>query len=486
MCPVKNFLPVSLLLFSHFCMGQNYHAINGSPYAGSLATSYNPASIVDAPYAWDVTSIALQVKQGTNAFTIKNYSLLSSPKEAKVVLQNGTKERFAFSNQDVRLLNTRISLNANAAIAFGMNIRNYAYAVNASSNWQDTLYSLRDFMKINTGNIPLSGRFSGISWQEIYCSYAQTIVDDGNQVLNGGFTIKMNRGLAGGYADAEGVMYEPLTDGSGYLLTQGNLQYGYSDNFDRINSGSSNAVNRKAFLKKGFFSLGADVGAEYISFSGLDEDNEEAMYDTKIGISVMDIGTNKYRFGSRSRFAAGPQPGTTDTVLENKFVSSSTFDNFNDSLATISGNIATPDGNFFIYQPTRIVINVDRHIIQNFFINAELTLPVVSLASKNVLYIKDMNLLALTPRWETKSFGAYLPLLMNTRQQLWIGGAFKTGPLLLGIDNFSNLFNRSSARNGGLYLALTVRPQKKYDRTANAPRPKLTGRAKRSLECPRL
>ncbi len=428
----------------------------------------------------------MQAKQSTNAFTIKNYSLLSSPKNATVALQNGTKERFAFANQDVHLLNTRISLNSDAAIAFGVTIRNYAYAINASSNWQDTLYSLQDFMNINTGNQPLSGKSAAISWAGIYGSYAQNIIDDGIHLLNAGVTIRINRALAGGFIMSDEVRYVPLQEGKGYMLTNGNLRYGYSDNFDRISNSNTTAANRDAFLKKGYWSFGADVGVEYILFSGGGDDEGSDTYDTKIGVSLMDVGNNKYRFGSRSRFEADPQAGVTDTLLEDKFRPVTTLDDFNDSMATISGTIAAPTGNFFIYHPTRIVVNADKHIVQNFFINAELTLPVVSLASRNILYIKDMNLVAITPRWETKFFGAYLPVLLNARHQLWIGGAFKAGPLLLGIDNFRNLFSKKGAQNGGLYIAFTIHPKKKYDRKVHAPGPRLTGREKRSLQCPKL
>jgi hypothetical protein len=484
MYPLKNFFRASLLLVSHFCVAQNYHAINGSPYAGSLGPSYNPASIVYTPYAWDVTPLAVQLKQSTNAFTIKNYSLLSSPKNATMALQNGTKERFAFANQDIHLLNTRISLNSNAAIAFGIAIHNYAYAINASSNWQDTLHSLRDFLNINTVNQPLSGNSAAASWAGIYGSYAQNFVDDGIHLLNAGVTIRINRALAGGFVNSGDVKYVPLQEGTGYMLTNGNLRYGYSDNFDRISDGNTNAANRNAFLKNGSWSLGADIGVEYFLFSGNEDDND--MYDTKIGVSLMDFGNNKYRFGTKSRFEADPLPGVTDTLLEDKFRPVTTLDDFNDSMATISGTVATPSGNFFIYHPTRIVINADKHIVQNFFINAEVTLPVIPLTSRNNLYVKDMNLAAITPRWETKSFGAYLPILLNIRRQLWIGGAFKAGPLLLGIDNFRNLFSKEGAQNGGLYIAFTIHPAKKYDRKANAPGPRLTGRERRSLQCPKL
>ena len=489
MCPVKNCFLVLFLLFFNSLKGQNYHAINGSSYAGSLGTSANPASIVDAPFAWDVTPLAVQAKQSTNAFTIHNYSLLSQAKNAEISLQNGTKKRFLFANQDIRLLNTRISLNAKAAIAFGANIRNYIYVANSESNWQDTISRLADFMKINTGHVPLSGEFVGSSWAEVYGSYAQTIIDDGRRLLNAGITLKINSALAGGYASAQGINYVPVPppNGKGYFLTNGILQYGYSSNFDKIDNNNTAAANRRAFLQNRYQSISADIGFEYILLPA--EDNEESgddVYDTKIGISIMDLGNNKYRHGSNSRLAITGGEGITDSAIENKFSNVSKLDNFNDSLAGISNSISAIGGNFVVYEPTRLVISLDKHITQDFFINAEVTLPIISVASKNVLFIKDMNLLALTPRWETKSFGAYFPFLYNSRNQLWVGAAFKAGPVLFGIDNLGNLFSKNTAQTGGLYLAFTIRPGKKHYREAYYPGDKISRKERRSLECPKF
>jgi hypothetical protein len=489
MYPFKVFSLIPVLLFSNFIKAQNYQAINGSSYAGSLSAENNPASIVSVPYTWDITPLAVQAKQSTNAFLIKNYSLLSSPKNADIAIENGSKKRFLFANQSIRLLNARISLNTNAAIAFGASFRNYIYVLNNESNWQDTVLELAEFMKANTGHLPLSGELVGSAWEELYGTYAQTIIDDGKRLLNAGVTLKVNRALAGGYANAQGINYIPESapDGSGYVLTNGSLQYGYSSNFDTIDSNNTAAANRRTFLQNGFSGVSADIGFEYLLLS--DKAKEETgndIYDTKIGVSIIDIGNNKYRYGSRSRLASGSREGITNSVLENKFSTVKTFDNFNDSLETISNSITTPTGNFYIYEPTRLVINADKHLTQSFFINAELTLPLISLASENTLFIKDMNLLAFTLRWETKSLGAFVPLLYNTRGQLWIGGAIKAGPVLFGIHNLSDLFSKHKSQNGGLYLAFTIRPGKKYDREAHYPRAKLTAKDKRSLECPKF
>jgi len=171
-------------------------------------------------------------------------------------------------------------------------------------------------------------------------------------------------------------------------------------------------------------------------------------------------------------------------LLENKFSSVTSIGQFNDSLSSIAGSSQKLTGDFYVYKPTRLIINVDKHIAEDFFINAELTIPILPIFAKNILYIKDMNLLAITPRWETKTLGAYLPILYNNKNQFWIGGAFRLGPVVMGTHNLRNLFSKNSSQNGGFYLAITVRPGKNYDRAANYPEGTISRKLRRKLSCP--
>ena len=492
MNPIRNYLLLFSLLLFNYSIAQNYQAINGSQFAGSLAPSNNPAAIVHVPYAWDITPFAAQGKQSTNAFKMKIYSFLSSPKNIIIAAENGIKKRFAFTNQDARLLNARFTLTTKSAIAFGASIRSFTYARASNSNWQDTAYSLADYLKINLDKVPLSADAAASNWAEIYASYAQTIYSNANKILNAGITVNYNRAISGGYGVANNINYVPtVTDKPGYLLTTGSLQYGYSANFDKLDSNKTGAANRKLFLQNNHYSLGAAIGFEYIirTEHDINLDNDlvnDFSYDTKIGLSIMDIGSNKYSFGSRSIVASGVLQGITDTLLETKFNTVTTLNNFNDSLAGIAESFQQMSGDFYIYKPTRLVINVDQHIAANFFINAEITLPLLPIVSNNSTFIRDMNFIAITPRWETKTFGAYLPILFNNRQQLWVGGAFKAGPLLLGTHNLANLFSKNSAQTGGLYLAVTIRPGKFYNQQANDSQNNISPKTKRAIRCPKF
>ena len=481
----KKYLLILFLLWYNFLVAQNYQAINGSPYAGSLAPSSNPAFIINVPYAWDITVFAVQAKQTTNAFTIENHSFFSSLQDAKVTAQNGSKKRWVFANQDIRLLNTRITLNEKSAIAFGANIRNYIYTNTSESNWQDTTRSLTDYMKINLSHVPLSGQFIGSTWAELYGTYAHTIIDDGLRILNAGITLKVNRALAYGYANTQQLSY--TSTASGYLLTAGSLQYGYSSNFDDIDGNASAAANWKNFYRTTRSSISADLGLEFIITSNNnDEESSDYLYQTKIGMSLMDIGKNKYVQGRYSSYATAGLPGITDSVLENKFSNITSLKNFNDSLASISQTFTQAVGDFYIYQPTRLVINADQHLGNNYFVNAEITIPLLPLVPKKLLYMRDMNLLAITPRWETKSFGAYFPVLLNTKGQVWVGGAFKAGPVLFGLHNLATLFSNNKSQTGGFYLAFTIRPGEKSEQQSGYSKDRQTKKERQSLECPKF
>lgn len=485
----KCYLFFAALLITIISSAQNYQAIHGSMYAGSLAPANNPAAIQHAPFSWDLTIFAAQAKQGTNAFVVKNFSLLSPSSDAVFVSNNGVKNRFVFANQDLHLFNARIRLNENSTIAFGGNVRSYAYGTSSQTNYQDTVYSLADFLKINVDRQPFSGQAVGSSWLEGYFTYSRTLIDDGFNLLNAGITIKANRSLGGGYARAEDLRYTTSFDNDGraiYTLETGNLQYGYSYNFDYVNSNATSTINAKNFLKRAYNNVGFDVGIEYIIQKGMedDDDADDFSYSTKVGISLMDIGGNKYRHGRNSGLAIGSKNGITDSVLENKFKNIDNVAGFRDTLASIANSFTGTVSNFVIYQPTRLIINVDQYLSSNFFVNAELTLPVIQLASSNTLFIKDMNLLAVTPRWETKSLGLYMPVMLNMRKQLWVGGALRAGPLLLGVHNLSNIFSKNKIQNGGGYIALTIRPGRMFNMDSETNH--MTKSQRKNLDCPKF
>ena len=473
---------VGMLLFSAGSnIAQNYQAIQGSSYAGSLGVHDNPATIVNTPFKWDVTLFGAQVKSSTNAFTIHDYSILSSPAKSRYEVNSGEYSRYAKLNANINLFNARIAFGRRKAIAFGVNFKSYSNLSTSNYNYSDTVKNTGDFFKINQDNNNFSGNFLSSSWFEFYGSYAATITDDGRGRLNGGITLKLSRGISGAYLKLNNLQYSNSVQNNTILydISGANFQYGYSSNYDRWLKGNTNNQNVNNFLAFTEGGAAIDAGLEYIVKSQDPTsygDNESYFdYDWKFGLSFLDIGGNQYKYGIQSRYAINVKANINNLVLDQKFDSTiKSVKTFNDSLNTVIGQLGAPAGKFTILNPMRIVINADRYIADAFYINASLSINIPTSFLKKYLAVKELNFISVTPRWETKRLGFYLPITINNENQFWIGGAVKLGPLLFGIHNWANIFSKTRMQNGGGYIALTFRAPgntgSRSDKTLNCPK----------------
>ncbi|MBK6826027.1 MAG: hypothetical protein IPG86_03750 [Chitinophagaceae bacterium] len=241
-----------LIFIPFFGSSQNYQAVHGSSYAGSLGVTNNPASIVHVPYSWDLTLFSVQAKHSSNAVVINNLSLLSSSTNTRVDAVQGSNKYFLMANQDLRILNGRIRLNEESAIAFGAGIRSGQSFNTGMVNWRDTINSVRQFMADNFANSPLSAYVRGQAWAEIYGTYARRLMENDNGILNAGITLNINRGIGAAYVSSSELYLQPgqVHGQAGYLLNDGKLDYGYSSNLDEWDQPGTSQELRKAFLKK--------------------------------------------------------------------------------------------------------------------------------------------------------------------------------------------------------------------------------------------
>ncbi len=457
---------------------QNYHAVQGSSYAGSLGIMNNPSSMLSTPYSWDLTLAGAQFKSSTNIITIHDFSLLSPSKKSSYSINQGDFERKGRTSFNVNLLNGRIALDRRTAIGFGINIRGIGRVRTDPFNFHDSITSVRDFFSVNPTNRPLAGEFIGSSWIEIFGSYARTVWDRPDSRLNAGLTLRASRGLSGAYAQLENVRFQSHTQGSYeyFTLQSGRLSYGYSSNYDRIDDNKNTHQNARDFLSYTEGGAAIDLGAEYFIKSGAvpayDEDDYYD-YEWRIGLSLLDLGLNQYKYGMESATASGMQPNITDSALEQKFMDINSLAEANDSLATVVQTFSQLAGKFSVMNPTRLVVNVDRFLYDAFYINAEVSINLSSLAGNKYHHVEELNFITLTPRWETKNLGLYLPIQVTAAGNFWVGGAFKAGPLLFGVHNWANIFSKDKIQSGGAYMALVIRPGKiieqKKDRRLNCP-----------------
>ncbi len=469
-------------LFPFALHAQNYHAIQGSNFAAALGIQNNPASIANTPFSWDLVVAGLQLTSSTNAFTIYNYSLVSSPANSQYYFKKGEFSRFADLNFNLNIINTHIALNRKTSIGFGANIRGYTNASTSQFNFIDTLHGTGNFFLINQNNNNLQAKLSSSSWLEAFATYSHTLFDNENGRLNAGLTLKVSKGISSAYGNINNGQFTSTIQNNKqvYNVTNANAVYGYSANYDQWKKTNTTAQNLNNFLlanTEGGASF--DLGVEYLvkpqGTTSFDDEVNYYDYDWKIGLSLLDIGGNQYKYGSESRSFAGLKSNINNLALDKKFDSTTqNFKNFNDSLASITNMSSLAGIKYKVFNPMRMVINIDRFLYGNFYLNADLVIGMPPTLLKKFQRVRDMGMLTITPRWETKNLGVYMPIQLNANNQFWIGGAFKAGPLLLGVHNWANIFAKNKMQNGGGYIALIIHSPKD-----------LQGKKDKKLDCPK-
>jgi hypothetical protein len=460
-------------LFAGITHAQSYNAIHGSDYSGGLGVYNNPSSILSSPYTWDITVIGFQFQTISNVIKGPNFPFSLLPK-ATFYMANGNFKRYVDVTADLHLLNGRIKLGDNSAIAFGLNIRQNTQGKTTSVNYTDSVKGPRSFLVLNEQNRKIELDVAHSAWLELYGSYAKTIWDQESSRLNGGISLKLSRGMSGAFATARnvGVVSEQNNDQIIYKIINGDVKYGYSSNY-----GDGESFNTSGLFSNGKIGFAVDLGAEYIiksqAVTGAFDEEGMAEYDWKLGFSLLDLGWNTYQYSSESRRAYSLKDDVSSLVLQEKFSTATGISSFNDSVATIVNNFTPLTGNFKVMNPARVVINIDRYISGNVFINGELSVNLVP-AGKSNYVLKESKFLTVTPRWETRKLGFFAPVQINRHGNFWIGGALKAGPLLIGTHNLLNVLSKNKFLGSGAYMALTIRPFESHSSNSRS----------RQYECP--
>ncbi len=434
-------------------LAQGYQALHGSAYTGSTAVFNNPAASVNSVYKWDFTLFSTQLKLSQNALYLKNFSL-SNQDSSELLMREGYSSKFMHANFDVSLFNISYKINNTQAINFGIRGRSYMHMKTLPFNHADTVNSLHRFLIANSNTPFLQGFATQTGWLEADLNYAQVLFENDHSKLTGGITLQIMKGMSGVFGKLNKLSYlegKNATD-TFYTLTNGSGAMGYSANFDQSSF--------KDFFKNSQSALGVSLGIEYLTYDNeinAGTGNNNLNYDWKISVSLMDLGANKFKASSNSLQFYDPNPLVGDAAVDRKFSGAANMTDLKDSLKTLFNGTVDITDNFTISNPTRLIVNIDKNLGNNFYVNGEMSMNFYASSSFTKLRTRELNLLTVTPRWETIGLGAYLPIQYNTQGQLWMGAAIKAGPLVLGVHNLG-IFKKDPSINGGAYLLLSIHP----------------------------
>lgn len=435
-----------LIMTGSLLRAQGYQALNGSAFTGSTAVFNNPAASVNSAYKWDLTLFSVQAKLSNNSAYIKSDSTGS-----KLTMKDDYGSKFLHANVDVSLFNLLYKIDNQHAINFGIRARTYNHVKTAPFHYSDSITSFHSFLVANDRAPYVEGFVTHTGWLEADLNYSQVLFENSNSKLSGGVTLQIMKGLSGAYVKLNKISYlesKSATDTS-FSFTNGSASYGYGAGYDESSFQDA--------YKTAVTTLGLSLGVEYMTYNNEMSVNNNLNYDWKIGLSIMDLGANSFKPSPTSGQFYGPNVAVADADVDRKLSGSSNMKDFRDSLSTLFSNNSTLTDNFTISTPTRLIINIDKNLGSHFYVNGDISLNFFSTSSYTKLHTRELNLLTITPRWETIGWGVYLPIQYNTQGQLWLGAAIKAGPLVLGFHNFG-ILKKDALVNGGGYVLLSIHP----------------------------
>lgn len=426
-------------------------------YAGINGISLNPTAGLHNPLGWDVNIVATgsffdnnyAFIRSSNAISVlKNVENISFAPEAKIAYPKKSAYVMDFYNKNqVKYVSSAtfvtlpsVQFNFANGNSFGLFCGQQAAVVSRNIPTVADPYEQQKIAVNQRVSIP-AFNITGATWGEVGLNWAHNFGSDTEGGLSVGATVKWIRPNQVFFVDnREGTAITRLTKDSTRLDAL-NLGVGFTTNFADKNVPSNGS------------GVGVDVGATYVWATGDAWDNRP--YQVRISAAVLDIG----RFTVSNNAQVRDIQFTTPLKLQSAdYKNLDPNDPATDAIRRFDQNVfgradATLRSNSFALSlPTSMVFQADFAVLSSFFING---LLVQRVPSVNRNLSKD-NVLAVTPRYESRWLSASLPVSVLNYEQIRVGLAARLAFLVIGTDNLGSFLGQKRLTGSDFYVALKI------------------------------
>jgi len=481
---INKLILIALILFSKTTSGQGIPGYNSSNYSGISGVDLQPACIADMRYAFDMTLFGFGVGVNNNYIGVQSKYLLDG--SIFKTYNDNFQSHFLYENtssqpksvgidQYIQLPSFALSISKNISIGFTVRERSLFNVDQLSETLAHFSYTgLSNTDPTNKSNFnhifgDNAFNINQMSWMEYGFHYAQVIIPKGPHFLKIGGAVKYEAGIEAAYIYASKLQYSwPNSDSLSLFNSQ--FSYGHSqsstDILDNIRAGKLNSpadVWRTA-TNPGAATVAFDIGAVYEWRPGYSdftydmdgktgrERRDKDKYKLRIGVSIMDLGglTFKKSNGSRDFTADTINWNVNGTKLPPNPILGV------DSLITqvFPHQTKNPANTFTYALPTAFSVQVDYNIYKDLYVNfTSYTSPeFLDIASK----VHTMSYYALTPRWDNKWLGVFVPFGLNGDGQFTMGTTLRLGPIIVGSSNILSALVSSNVYGLDFHVAVKI------------------------------
>ncbi len=474
-------LVLAALLPAFGLKAQNYLGYSTSNYAGVHSIDMNPAEIADSRFHFDINLVGLQFDLDNNFIGLDGQvyrdalfgigaltdddpsndpSWNNDPdfNDKYLIFNEGNHTRSVYQHLEVMgpsfmftIAENRIGIGFTSKVRSITNIQGVEEEL-ARLSFNELIYPSLWVTQLQNDYLSVQSN----TWAEYGPTFAMTVKDDGEHFFKVGGRLKLLQGLGSAYMQIENLNYE-FTDDTTLSLFNAQVNYGHSTNFT-FGEGGQDKFEYKFISNPG---VGFDFGGVYEwrpdheDFK-YDMDGEtglwkgwEKKYKAKVGLSINDIGGMTYQKGQLSG------DFTADINLWNLHV----FDGAKgildfDSILNATFGLPGDGSTYKMSLPTNINLQLDYQIWKNVYVN--LNGVYAFKFKKDPHKVTGLSRMTLTPRWDWKWVGAFLPLSYNEMGNFEAGMGLRFGPFVAGTSNLNGVFSKKPVYSSDWYLAVKV------------------------------
>ena len=425
---------------------QDFSGYRAGNYTGVNGVFFNPAHIADSRYRWDFNLFSVSTSVGNNqaSFSLKNVtrSFNVDSLEEEVIGRHAGPSTGMVS---VDLHGPSLMFNAGrkAAVALTTRARTLANITDIEGRLVRELSDRADNGQYPfTINTTEHMRLAVNSWTEFGLSYARVLRDEDAHFLKGGATLKYLAGVANGYVNSnnfKGTLEENNTTEEVFLVNStGRVAVG----FGGVRISDFEAGNYTKLQSTGF---GVDLGLVYefrpeheaykmSADKGGDWRRDRNKYKARVALALLDMGKIRYdrdrqRSGAYDLDITGGERLSTDELEDVEVDDFNTF--FKERPQYFTPVPGSTDATYKVALPTTLQLAVDYRLRGGLYVSLESQLPLTT-GEKRGWDSRYYSTFTLTPRYEGRGFGLYVPVSHSGLTGLNMGASLRLGPLFIG------------------------------------------------------
>ncbi|MBK8845360.1 MAG: hypothetical protein IPO27_01930 [Bacteroidetes bacterium] len=431
---------IALLPSGKRLIAQEWLGIAGSNFAGNTGLNINPATVVGAPFNKEFHLFSMGLSVHNNYVYLPRYSKSIFKLTKGDIKKQSVSDRYtqspdkqAYYKLDVRGPG-KMRSSENSGFAWNLA---YRHAMSA----RDVDYHIAKFMlegfnyypqhKINFTTDPYKLNF--MSFYEIGITSGRSLIQSDLHYLTTGVTGSLDIGNAAFFADGKNMDYY-LPNSEELNVSNVNLDYGYAFGGQRITPFD--------LLRPRGIGGHFNIGLNYMNGRNPSAYNGKAkakLYNYRVGVSLIDVGTIQYM--NQTKYFSYTNRNTVWLGID-----TTDFKNlaYNDSMLGVKFTGA-PDGayitdNFRMYHPAAFSIQADYAVTRHIYVGATWVQHINLFAHQ----VQRSDIIAITPRYETRKFEIALPYSFYNYYQHRLGLAFRYKWFFAGSDRlgaFTGLYN---------------------------------------------